>query len=82
VVIEADPVFRPERFEAIGQALTVFGPRKREDRVYPWSGRIESGCGRAYVGTWRVQRGAAFYRCKGKKPPRGESACGCPMAGG
>ncbi len=50
---------------------------------YPWTGAIESKCGRVYVGTYRENLGGRAYRCQNKRwRGREHVKCDCPWLRG
>jgi hypothetical protein len=58
--------------------MRVHGP-KAEINFYPWTGAIESKCGRVYVGTYRENLGGRAYRCQNKRwRGREHTKCDCP----
>jgi len=72
------PVIGGERWEALQQAMKVHGPRG-ETNYYPWTGAIESKCGKVYVGTYRENLGGRAYRCQNKRwRGREHVKCDCP----
>lgn len=79
-VTPLDPMFTPEEVAELRSATDA--PRRRPsitERVYTLTGRIQSQCGKRYVGCAPANE-AAHYLCSGKKEAYpGAPTCSCPQ---
>jgi site-specific DNA recombinase len=75
IAVQIPALISRERFAALLEATSVYGPAPEHGAVYSLSGMVLSPCGQRYTGIYRNDRDLRSYRCQGKRNP---PACACP----
>lgn len=77
VALQFPEIITMERFTLLQAALAVNSWGSRQGtHVYPLSARIESACGKHYIGQWDKATSARYYICIGKRLDP-DDVCSC-----